>query len=326
MKAAWYRRNGAAKDVLEIGELETPVPGPGEVRVKLSTSGVNPSDVKSRASRPVNDPLIIPHSDGAGVIDAVGAGVNPARKGERVWVWNAQWQRPFGTASEYVCLNEQQAVHLPDHIDEAAAACLGIPALTAIQAIRLAPPLKGKTVLVTGAASGVGHYAVQLAKLEGARVLGTVGNPTRASHALSGGCDEVIFYKTEPVAQRVKDLTGGAGVDVIIDLDFASTSSLLPEGVLKHHGTCVVYGSNNPAELPVHFRTLLWGSLNLRFFLVYDLSQEDRQATVERLQSLLRERKLQHTVGARFGLSQIAQAHEAVELGQVVGHVVIDLV
>jgi NADPH2:quinone reductase len=325
MKAAWYRRNGSAQEVLEVGDLPTPVPAAGEVRVKLATSGVNPSDVKSRVARPLNAPLIIPHSDGAGVIDAVGEGVSPARIGERVWVWNGQWERPWGTACEYICLAQQQAVSLPANTDEAAAACFGIPVLTAIQAIRLAPALRGKTVLVTGAASGVGHYAVQLAKLEGATVFGTVGNGERAAHAKSAGCDEVIFYKSEPVAQRVLDLTQGQGVDVIIDLDFASTSLLLPQGALKKHGTCVVYGSNNPAEVPVHFRTLLWNSLNLRFFLVYDLAPNDRQAGLDRLQALLHEQKLKHTIGARFDLSHIAQAHQAVEQGQVIGHVVIDL-
>ena len=325
MKAAWYRRNGSAQEVLEVGDLPTPVPAAGEVRVKLATSGVNPSDVKSRVARPLNAPLIIPHSDGAGVIDAVGEGVSPARIGERVWVWNGQWERPWGTACEYICLAQQQAVSLPANTDEAAAACFGIPVLTAIQAIRLAPALRGKTVLVTGAASGVGHYAVQLAKLEGATVFGTVGNGERAAHAKSAGCDEVIFYKSEPVAQRVLDLTQGQGVDVIIDLDFASTSLLLPQGALKKHGTCVVYGSNNPAEVPVHFRTLLWNSLNLRFFLVYDLALNDRQAGLDRLQALLHEQKLKHTIGARFDLSHIAQAHQAVEQGQVIGHVVIDL-
>jgi NADPH2:quinone reductase len=325
MKAVWYTRNGEAQEVLVVGELPTPSPQPGEVRVKLATSGVNPSDVKSRKTRPLTDPLIIPHSDGAGVIDAVGNGVDSRRVGERVWIWNGQWQRPWGTACEYICLPSEQAVKLSEGIDDGAGACLGIPALTAIQALRLAPPLKGKTVLVTGAASGVGHYIVQLAQMQGARVIGTAGNDLRAAHVRSGGCDEVILYKTEPVAQRVLDLTHGQGVDVIIDLDFASTSLLLPQGALKKHGTCVVYGSNNPAEVPVHFRTLLWNSLNLRFFLVYDLQEQDRKASIEQLQALLNANRLQHTVTERYPLRSLALAHEAVERGQVIGHVVVDI-
>ena len=325
MKAAWYTQTGEAHEVMIVGTLPTPEPQAGEVRVKLTHSGVNPSDVKSRKSRPVTDPLIIPHSDGAGIIDAVGAGVDRQRIGQRVWVWNGQWQRPMGTACEFICLPQAQAVALPDHVEGAAAACFGIPVLTAIQAIRLAPELNGKTVLVTGAASGVGHYVVQLAKLEGARVLGTVGNDSRAQHAKQGGCDELIFYKTEPVAQRVLDLTQGQGADVIIDLDFASTSSLLPQGALKHHGTLVGYGSNNPAEVPVHFRTLLWGSLNLKFFLVYDLLPADRQHGIERLTHLLQTQRLQHSIGATYPLTEVVQAHQAVEQGQLVGQVVLEI-
>jgi NADPH2:quinone reductase len=325
MKAAWYEQNGEADQVLQLGDWPMPIPKEGEVRVRLHTSGVNPSDVKSRKTRPVGTERIIPHSDGAGVIDAVGTGVDPARVGERVWLWNAQWQRPWGTACEYIAVPQEQAVSLPEHVDDAAAACFGIPALTAIQAIHLAPPLKGKTVLVTGAASGVGHYVVQLAKLEGARVIGTVGDERRARHAQAGGCDEVVFYKSEPVDQRVLALTDGQGVDAIIDLDFASTSALLPQGVLKKHGTCVVYGSNNPGDLPIHFRTLLWSSFNLRFFLVYDLTDQDRRWGIERLQALLRSNALKHTIGARYALSDIVKAHQCVEQGQLIGQVVVDI-
>jgi NADPH:quinone reductase len=325
MQAAWYTQNGEAHEVMIVGTLPTPNPQAGEVRVKLTHSGVNPSDVKSRKSRPVTDPLIVPHSDGAGVIDAVGEGVDRQRIGQRVWVWNGQWQRPMGTACEFICLPQAQAVALPDPIDGAAAACFGIPALTAIQAIHLAPDLRGKTVLVTGAASGVGHYVTQLAKIAGARVLGTVGNESRARHAIQGGCDEVIFYKTEPVAHRVLDLTQGQGADVIIDLDFASTSALLPQGALKPHGTLVGYGSNQPAEVPVHFRTLLWGSLNLRFFLVYDLLPADRQHGIDRLTQLLQNKQLQHSIGATYPLSEVVKAHQAVEQGQCVGQVVLEI-
>lgn len=173
MKAVWYERNGEARDVLTVGEMPTPEPGSGEVRVKLRSSGVNPSDVKSRRGRPLAGPRVIPHSDGAGVIDAVGEGLPASRTGERVWTWNGQWKRPFGTAAEFITLPTNQAVRLPDGIDFAAGACLGIPALTAMHAVRLLGPVTGKTVLVTGAASAVGHYAVQIAVARGAGVIGT---------------------------------------------------------------------------------------------------------------------------------------------------------
>jgi NADPH:quinone reductase len=325
MKAAWYSRNGEARDVLVLGDLPDPQPGPGEVRVKLATSGVNPSDVKSRRARPLSAQKIIPHSDGAGVIDRVGKGVSESRVGERVWIWNGQWKRPFGTACEFIALAQEQAVPLPAGVEFAAGACFGIPALTALQAVRLAGPLAGRTVLVTGAGNAVGHYITQLAAMQGAHVIGTVGSPARAQHARAGGAHQLINYKLEPVAQRILDLTHGQGVDTILDMDFSSTSKLLPQGALKAHGQLIGYGSNEAGDIAVHFRTLLWGSMGLKFFLVYDLTPEDRRAVTATLTQLLEANRLTHTVSQTFRLDDIAAAHEAVEGGQVVGNVVLML-
>jgi len=325
MKAAWYSRNGEAVDVMTLGDLPTPQPADGEVLVKLATSGVNPSDVKSRKTRPLTDAEIIPHSDGAGVIDAVGAGVPASRIGERVWIWNGQWQRPWGTACEYIALPSPQAVALPDHIDFAAAACFGIPALTAIQAIRLAGDLKGKTVLVIAASSAVGHYAAQLAVLQGARVIGTVGSEAKAAHVRSVGVQEVIHYKTESVSERVKAITQGQGVDVVIDMDFSTSHRLTADGSLKRHGTLVCYGSNVPGDVAVNFRPLLWNSITMKFFLVYDLTPEDRQHGLRYLTQLLQDKALVHAVAAQYPLQDIVKAHQAVESGQVMGNVVITL-
>ncbi len=325
MRAAWYSHNGEAQDVIVVGEMPMPEPGPGEVRVRLHTSGVNPSDVKSRRARPLTDPRIVPHSDGAGVIDAVGAGVQASRVGERVWIWNGQWARPLGTASEWMVLPSAQAVVLPQNTDFAAGACLGIPALTAIQAVHLAGDLKDKAVLVTGASSAVGHYITQLVTLAGGRVIGTVGSPLKAEHAQAAGMREAIFYKTEPVAERVKALTQGLGVSVIIDMDFASTAQLVAAGALQAHGTVVCYGSNAP-EVPVNFRALLFGSITLKFFLVYDLTPQDRAWGLQRLTELLQAGQLQHSIGPRFALEQLVQAHETVEAGQALGNVVVDLI
>lgn len=327
MKAVWYTRPGEAADVLQTGELPTPEAGAGEVRVRLHTSGVNPSDVKSRRARPVIDPLIVPHSDGAGVIDQVGAGVDARRLGQRVWTWNAQWQRPMGTAAEYVVLPEVQAVPLPEGTDFAAGACLGIPALTAIQAVvwaeRLAGDLRGQRVLVTGAASSVGHCITQLVHQAGAEVLGTVGSPERAAHAQAAGLHSPIFYKHESVAARVRELTQGQGVDVLIDLDFSDTARWAPEA-LRPHGTLVCYGSN-AQEQTFAYRPWLFASLGVKFFLVYELSPADRHAAIARLSALLERGALQHTIGARYPLSQTVQAHQAVESGRLIGNVVIDL-
>jgi NADPH:quinone reductase len=325
MKAAWYSRNGEARDVLVLGELPDPVPGPGDVRVKLATSGINPSDVKSRRARPLNAEKVVPHSDGAGVIDMVGKGVPESRVGERVWVWNGQWKRPFGTACELIVLPQEQAVPLPAGVDFAAGACFGIPALTAIQAIRLTGSLQGRTVLVTGAGNAVGHYVTQLAAMQGARVIGTTGSSARAEQARASGAHELINYRTEPVAQRILDLTQGQGVDVILDMDFSTTSKLLEKGALKAHGQLVGYGSNDPGDIAVNFRSLLWGSIGLKFFLVYDLSAGDRWICIKALTELLEANRLRHKVGQTFPLSEIAAAHEAVESGQVVGNVVLML-
>lgn len=324
MQAAWYVSNGEAQDVLMLGELATPQPGPGEVRVRLSTSGVNPSDVKSRRSRPL-EAAVVPHSDGAGVIDAVGSGVAEERIGQRVWVWNGQWQRAMGTACEQIVLPEAQAVALPDSCDFAAGACLGIPALTAFHAVTLLGDLKGKTVLVIGASSAVGHYAAQMAGIAGATVIGTVGSPEKAQHAHAAGVTATIDYKAESVAGRIKQLTGGRGVDAIIDMDFSSTIHLIADGALAPHGTLVCYGSNVNGDIAVPFRPLLFSSVNVHFFLVYDLSASERSFAVAGVSRLLQENRLQHTIGARFPLAQIAAAHQAVEGGKVLGNVVLEL-
>ena len=328
MKAAWYSRNGEAQDVMQVGDLPTPSPKSGEVLVRLATSGVNPSDVKSRRARPLSDPLIVPHSDGAGVIEAVGDGVPASRVGERVWVWNGQWQRPMGTCAQFIALPAAQAVALPEGTDFAAGACMGIPGLTAVQAVilaeRLGGDLRGQNVLVTGASSAVGHYITQMVTQAGGRVIGTVGSEGKAVHAQAAGMQDAVYYKTESVPQRVKALTQGRGADVIIDMDFSTTAGWASEGALAPHGQVVCYGSN-ALEVPLPFRPWLFQSMGVKFFLVYDLTPADRQTAVARLSGMLAAGQLQHSIGARYPLDQVAQAHRTVEAGQTVGNVVIEL-
>lgn len=328
MQAAWYSRNGEAQDVMQVGELPTPSPQAGEVLVRLAASGVNPSDVKSRRARPVNDPLIVPHSDGAGVIEAVGEGVPAARVGERVWLWNGQWQRAMGTCAQYIALPATQAVALPEGTDFAAGACLGIPGLTAVQAVilaeRLSGDLRGQTVLVSGASSAVGHCITQMVTHAGGRVIGTVGSEAKAAHARAAGMQEAVFYKTESVPERVKALTQGRGADVMIDMDFSSAAAWASQGALAAHGQVVCYGSN-AQEVPLPFRPWLFQSLGVKFFLVYDLLPSDRRHAVTRLSQMLADQHLQLSIGARFALGEVVQAHQAVEAGQTVGNVVIAL-
>lgn len=324
MKAAWYERNGKASSVLTVGQMEAPTPGPGEVLVRLATSGVNPSDVKSRRGRPLTWPRIIPHSDGAGVIEAVGKDVAHSRVGQRVWLWNAQWKRPFGTAAEFVALAEDHAVPLPAKVDMATGACLGIPAMTAWQAVRRQGPIAGKILLVTGAGSAVGHYVTQIVKLRGARVIGTASE-AKANHARDAGADFVIDYKKKDVAKVVKELTRGEGVDGIIDMDFSTTAPMIGENVVKPHGMIVCYGSNTPIDISVPFQPMLWNSYALKFILVYELQPQDRQAAITDLTKMLEDGSLKHTIGARFPLRDIAAAHEAVESGKIIGNVVVDV-
>ena len=325
MKAAWYEKNGEAHEVLVVGEMPIPEVGPGEVRVKISVSGVNPSDVKSRRGRPLIAPRIVPHSDGGGVIEAVGQGVSTDRIGQRVWIWNGQFGRPLGTCAQYIVLPEAQAVALSDETSFDAAACMGIPGLTAFEAVRRCGDISGKTVLVIAAAASVGHYAAQMAVLKGARVIGTVSSEVKAAHARAAGVAETINYKTENVAERVKELTGGRGVEAIIDMDFSTTAGLVKQGALAPHGTVVCYGSNSVEDTPIPFRVCLPNTLSFQFFLVYDLTPEQRSYALKGLDALLASGKLIHAIGARYPLSEIAAAHVAVEQGKVMGNIVVDI-
>lgn len=326
MQAAFYEATGAAHEVLHVGAIETPAPGPGEVRVRVECSGVNPSDVKGRAglrSKTLAFPRIVPHSDGAGVVDKVGEGVSSPRVGERVWVWNAAWKRAWGTAAQYVVLPAAQAVPLPEGVDFDAGACLGIPALTAYHAAAVDGGVAGRSVLVAGGAGAVGHYAVQLARLLGARqVLATVSSDAKAALALQAGADLAIDYKTQDVAQMVRDATAGEGVDRIIEVDIAANSPFYLQ-LLKPGGDVIVYGSG-AGEFKLPFFPLILQQVRMRFFIVYELDAGDRRQAIRHLDALLRRGALQHNVARHFPLARIAQAHELVESGQAIGNVVVD--
>jgi NADPH2:quinone reductase len=326
MRAAYYTRQGPAPEVFTVGEQPTPQPGPGEVRVRLRWSGVNPSDWKTRkggGGRQLMAPLIIPHSDGAGVIDAVGDGVAASRIGERVWIWNGQWKRPFGTAAQWIALPSAQAVKLPDGVDEEAGACLGIPAFTAMQAVRLAAPHPDSTVLVAGGAGSVGHYAIQMAKARGATVIASASTPAKAQHARDAGADHVFDYRAGDFATQVRAATGGAGVDTVIEVNLTANAAQYP-GVLKAHGQVIIYGITG-AEATLPALWLMQGSIALKFFMIYDIPAADRAAALAELDALLRTQRLRHTVAQRLPLAEIAQAHDIVERGEVMGHVLLDL-
>lgn len=325
MRAAYYESNGPAREVLRVADVETPQAGRGEVRVRLRTSGVNPSDVKSRAglTRKIAFPRVIPHSDGAGEIDAVGEGVSPARVGERVWVWNGQWRRPFGTAAEWIVLPSEQAVRLPANVTMEAGACLGIPAYTGYQGVLLARAKEGSTVLVAAGAGAVGHYAIQFAKKRKATVITTVSSPAKAETARAAGADHVIDYKREDVGERVMAITAKRGVDAVIEMDLAANARLLPT-VLAPNGVVAVYGSG-AAEASIPFQFLLQNSITLQFFLVYLMPAEMRQRATADITQMLEQGELIHNVAQTFDLGDMVAAHEAVESGKAMGNIVVKL-
>jgi NADPH2:quinone reductase len=324
MRVATYSRNGPARDVLTIGDLPVPEPGAGEVRVKIATSGVNPSDTRRRGADPVGGPaefpVVVPHSDGAGTIDAVGSGVSPGRIGERVWTFNAQFGRPFGTAAEYCVIPEELAVHLPDAIDFAAGACIGIPALTAYHAVMLDGPVAGQTILVQGGAGAVGHYAVQFAKLGGATVIATVSSPEKAAHATAAGADHTVDYRRDDLPKRLRELTAGRGIKRIIEVDFAANAKTYAS-ILADSAKVIVYGSGGNATVPSFVRL----QTGFQFFNAYRIDVNVRRRNVAAVGELLAAGKLVHAVGRRFPLEQIVDAHEAVERGTVLGNVVVEL-
>jgi NADPH:quinone reductase len=323
MRAVWYERNGAA-DVLHIGEMTDPTPGPGEVRVRIITSGINPSDWKRRQglTRRMEFPRVIPHQDGAGVIDRVGPGVPASRLGERVWLYESQIGRPFGTAAEYTVQPAEHAVPLPSNISFAEGAGLGVPAMTAHRCVLADGPVSGKTVLVTGGAGAVGHYAIQLAKLHGAQVIATVSSDQKAQIALAAGADSTINYRTEDPVQRLMDFTGGAGVDHIVEVDFAGNFTVNRE-VLRSNGVLAVYaaGAAPQPPIPLQFKA---SNITVRFVLVYDMPEPAKHAAVQEITQLLEGGKLRHLAGPHFPLESVREAHLAVE-GGAIGKVVLEV-
>ena len=326
MLAAWYEQTGPAKDVLTVGDMENPVPNAGEVLVRIAASGINPSDVKTRAGArgALAFPRIVPHSDGAGVIDQVGDGVDAGRVGERVWVYNAAWKRPFGTAAQYVVLPASQAVPLPDSVTFEAGACMGIPAMTAHRCVFSGGSVEGQTVLVTGGAGAVGHYAIQLAKWGGATVITTVSGDEKAQHAELAGPDHIINYKTEDTVSRVKDLTSNKGIDRVIEVEFGGNLAVTAE-ILKVNGALAAYGSVADPTPQLPFYDLMFKGIKIQLVLVYVLSDAARQSAITDLTTALTAPGFHHAVAESFALEDVVKAHECVEEGRIIGNVVINV-
>ena len=315
MRAICYDRFGDAADVLSIKEFAAQAPEAGNVLVRLSFSGVNPSDAKARAGlRPgVTKPAYpntIPHSDGAGVIEAVGSGVDPARVGQRVWIYNGQWQRAFGTAAETITLPATQAVPLPESVSEDVGATLGIPGLTAAQTVFGGGDVGGTTVLISGGAGAVGHTAVQLAAWGGARVISTC-SPQAREEIRSAGADHVFDYADPDLAAKILEATDGHGIDRAVEVEFGQNLALLGE-VMRPLGTIATYGSAKDMTPTMPFGPLLFKALKIDITLIYILPDAPRKAAIARLHDALATGGLTPRIDKIFDFEDCAAAQDAV--------------
>jgi NADPH2:quinone reductase len=324
VRAAWYGRPGAAEDVLVVGELPDPEPGIGEVRVRLHATGVNPADVKRRAGaggRTMIAPRIVPGDDGAGVIDKIGPRVPASRLGTRVWVHSANHGRPDGTSAEYVVVPADRAIPLPENASFEVGACLGVPALTAHRALFADGPVAGQTVLVTGGAGAVGHYAIELAKHGGATVLATASTPEKRKAALAAGADHVVDYRSDDAVAELLALSGG-GVHRVVDVAFGANLPLTAQ-VIAPNGTIAAYGSDAVAEPPLPFYPLMRRNVAIRTVQVFTMPVHALHAATDHVNRLLADGLLTHPIAARFPLAEIAAAHRLVAAGTAVGKVLL---
>jgi NADPH2:quinone reductase len=324
MRAAYYESTGSARDVLKLAEIDDPQPADGEVLVEVAYSGVNPSDVRARgggSKRPFNFARTVPHSDGAGTIVAVGAGVSKERIGERVWLWNGQWFRPFGTAAERVALPSVQAVTLPAGISLEEGACLGIPALTAWYGLHHMPDMADHTILVVGGAGSVARYAIEMAKSRGARVLTTTSVAEKTKYALDAGADMALDYRAPDFAERVLAETSDQGLDYCLESNLAGNAALLPT-IMAKYGTVVIYGTGGP-EATIPSNAIMQKNIRMQFVFVYEIPDAERPSALSGINGLLEQGAITKPKTVTFDLDQIVEAHEAVENGSRFGQVLV---
>jgi NADPH2:quinone reductase len=320
MRAAYYERTGPAHEVFAIGDLAAPAPEPGQVRVRIVYSGVNPHDTKRRSGwiggeAPTR--RVVPHSDGAGLIEAVGAGVDAARVGERVWLFRAA----HGTAAEFAVVPAANAVRLPEGVPLTAGASLGVPGLTAHLALAGDGELAGQTILVQGGAGAVAGYAVQLARHRGARVVATVSSDAKAALARSLGAEAAIDYTAGNAIEALKAAAPG-GFDRIVEVDFGANIAVDAE-IIRPHGVIASYSSTRVRAPVLPYYPLQFKAVTIRCVQGMLLTEAQRDAGVAELTRLMQAGKLNHPTPHIFPLSRIADAHAALEGGPVIGKVLV---
>jgi NADPH2:quinone reductase len=327
VKAAYYEKKGPAAKVLAVGEVPEPQPGAGEVRVKVAVSGVNPTDTKARGGwdgvMEMPFPRVIPHQDGAGVIDRVGAGVPQSRTGERVWIYEAQRGRAFGTAAQYVAVPAENAVPLPEGVTFETGACLGIAGMTAHRCLFQDGGIQGQTVLVAGGAGAVGQAAIQLAKWGGARVVATVSRDEQEKVAREAGADLVIDRKGADPAGKIRAFARGAGIDRVVEVAFEANLDL-NRAVLKANGVISTYSSGPADSAPrIPFAPVMRQGITVHFILVYVMPREAHQSAARDVNAALEAGRYRPHVARVFELDDIAAAHEAQESGATVGKLLV---
>jgi NADPH2:quinone reductase len=322
MTAALYDKHGPAAEVLKVVEVERPEPGPGQVRVRMQVSGINPTDWKARAgmtARPV-DGFQIPHHDGAGVIDAVGEGVDHGRVGQRVWTWLAASGSRWGTAAQWSVLPSRQAVPLPDGASAELGACLGVPAMTAHRCLYADGPVAGKNVLVAGGAGAVGHFAIELAKFRNARVVTTVSGPHKGELARQAGADLVVNYRDADAADQLREFA--PQMDRIVELALGANHEL--DLAVSGPQTHIVDYAAEPENPVLPIRQFMNANVTVRFMMLYGLPAEALDQAAAEIDAALAGGALTALPVTRFPLDEIARAQDAVEAA-IVGKVVLDI-
>jgi NADPH2:quinone reductase len=314
MRAALYDRHGASDEVLRVADVERPDPGHGEVRIRVEFSGVNPTDWKSRSgatARPI-DGFQIPHHDGAGVIDAVGDVVDQSRIGERVWTWMAAGGRRWGTAAQWSVVPAERAVPLPDGVSLELGASLGVPAITAHRCLFADGPVAGKTILVSGGAGAVGHFAIELAKNAGARVITTVSGPEKAELAAKAGADMVVNYREPSASEQISSF---GPIDRVVEVALA-TNLALDLAVIGPASQIVSYAAE-ATDPVVPVRACMNANVVLRFVLLYGLPAEALAKAATDITAALATGALTELPAHTFGLDDIVAAQDAVQNGAV---------
>ena len=327
MRATWFESFGSARDVLQVGEKDEPEVGAGEVLVRIATSGINPSDVKKRAGSFPNLldlGYVIPNSDGAGVIEAVGNGVDESRIGERVWIYQAQYGRRFGTAAEYVAIDENRAPRLPDNASFEVGACMGIPAMTAHRCVFADGGVKGQTVLITGGAGRVGHYAIQWASRAGATVIASASNDEDRAECMAAGATHVVNHRDEGFVDQILAANEGLPVDRIVDVEFGANLAA-SIAVLRIGGTIATYSSTQVTEPKLPFFEMMYKDITLRFVIVYAMPEEAKEHAIADINEALAADKLQHRIAHTLPLAEIAKGNELIEQGTIRGAVVLTI-